>query len=109
MGKKKFNGEVIKEEKEMIMPAVEDMITMNECEEPKTVEHGKNREALYGVISKSGNLNLRERPSKDSKILAVLPAGSEVLILDDKDDIFYHVCLSTGVEGYCMKDYIILK
>lgn len=65
---------------------------------------------LMGVV-KPGRLNVRKQPSKDSEVLEVITKNSEVEIdlSDNEDTMFYKVRTKTGVEGYCMKEFISIK
>lgn len=60
-----------------------------------------------GVVIGCENLNIRSEANTNSKILSVIKVDSEVSI-DDKGSTekFYKVCTSSGVEGYCMRQYI---
>ena len=61
----------------------------------------------FGVVIGCENLNIRSEVNTNSKILSVIKVDSEVSI-DDKGSTekFYKVCTSSGVEGYCMRQYI---
>lgn len=64
---------------------------------------------LKGVVI-PGRLNVRKQPSKDSEVLEVITRNSEVEIgLDGETDEFYKVRTKSGVEGYCMKEFISIK
>jgi uncharacterized protein YgiM (DUF1202 family) len=64
---------------------------------------------LKGVVN-PGRLNVRKQPSKDSEVLEVITRNSEVEIgLDGETDEFYKVRTKSGVEGYCMKEFISIK
>ena len=54
-------------------------------------------------------LNIREAPTKDSKIVTVVPAGTILEIDEDpviQDLEWYPVCTEAGVKGYCMKCFV---
>ena len=52
-------------------------------------------------------LNLREQPSRESEVVTCLENGDEVLIDEtDSTDEFYKVCTASGIEGFCMKQFI---
>ena len=61
----------------------------------------------FGVVIGCENLNIRSEANTNSKIVSVIKVDSEVSI-DDKGSTekFYKVCTSSGVEGYCMRQYI---
>ena len=67
-------------------------------------------EPITGVVDNCIRLNVREKPSVDAEILTALEAGSEVRLLkDEMENGFYKVCTASGLEGYCMCEYIVLK
>lgn len=64
---------------------------------------------LMGIV-KPAKLNVRKQPSKNSEVLEVITKNSEVEIgLDGETDTFYKVRTKSGVEGYCMKEFINIK
>ena len=67
--------------------------------------------ATTGVVAGCMKLNVRENPNTDSNILAVINEGDEVTIDVDASitEDFYKITTATGLEGYCMKSYIVLK
>ena len=72
-----------------------------ELETPKTV---------FGVVSDCAALNIREEPSIDAKIVAVVAKGS-ILEIDagNCDDEWFGVCTASGIQGFCMADYVDIK
>lgn len=66
-------------------------------------------EETIGVVANCLRLNVREKPSKEANIICVIQLGSEVKIDEiESTDEFYKVCTETGVEGFCMKQYITI-
>lgn len=64
---------------------------------------------LKGIVNPS-RLNVRKQPSKDSEVLEIITKNSEVEIdFDGETDVFYKVRTKSGVEGYCMKEFISIK
>lgn len=64
---------------------------------------------IKGVVSNCTKLNLRAESNSDADILCEIPCSTEVEI--DKSAStkkFYKVYTATGMEGYCMKDYIVV-
>lgn len=62
------------------------------------------------VVCKEPVLNVRKEPSINGKILATIPAGTKVQIdpaLSTED--WYKVRAKKGVDGFCMKKYIVTK
>lgn len=79
-----------------------------EVVEPETVEAPKQ---TFGVVYKCEKLRIRQKPSKDSEVVTVVPADTEVEIIDiDKaaGKAWYKVFID-GEYGFCMKEYIIIK
>ena len=67
-------------------------------------------EPITGVVDNCLRLNIREKPSIDAEILTALEAGSEVRLLkDEMENGFYKICTASGLDGYCMCEYIALK
>ena len=67
-------------------------------------------EPITGVVNNCLRLNVREKPSVDAEILTALEAGSEVRLLKDEiENGFYKICTASGLEGYCMCEYVVLK
>lgn len=64
-----------------------------------------------GVVSGCNKLNVREKANKDSKSLCVIDKNTEVEIdlNASTTEEFYKVCTSSGIKGYCMKQYITVK
>lgn len=100
---------------ETAIPEVEVGITTavieNTQPEIKIVEETVNTvvlpETVTGVIVKCGRLNVRSNPNATANVLCVLNAGSEVAINVEKStDEWFNVCTATGVEGYCMREFV---
>ena len=62
---------------------------------------------LIGYVTDCVKLNVREAASKDSSVLCEIILNSKVIVDEENStDDFYKVTTETGVEGYCMKQYI---
>lgn len=84
------NENIDNENIEEVVPSIEDLV-------------------LKGVVNTS-RLNVRKQPTKDSEVIQIITRDSEVEIgLDGETDTFYHVRTKSGVEGYCMKEFIDVK
>lgn len=89
-------------EDELTAVNTEPAITITTEDEPN--------ELLTGVVVDCTRLNVRNAPNKGAKVVATIPAGTEVLIDGDQlDDEFYCVCTASGVEGFCMKQFIEIQ
>ncbi len=62
--------------------------------------------ASYATVSASSGLNLRETASSAARVLAVIPAGQKVELLE-LHDLWYKVRYN-GLTGYVMKRYLDL-
>ncbi len=63
--------------------------------------------AQGGKVTSNGSLNLRSKASTNSSVLARLPRGTKVLVLEDKGD-WYKVAYN-GMIGYVSDDYLSLS
>lgn len=89
----------MKKTKEVTAEEVLDEVVENK-EEKKSVKK------QYAVV-KGGNLNFRREPEAGTEILAVLPEGTKVeVIQNDKKSEWVHCLLSNGAEAYAMKEYL---
>lgn len=84
---------------------------IDEIVEPVTeetlVDDSTLESVLEAIVVNCSKLNVREKPSSDAKILCELKKGSVVLIeTENSTDTFYKIVTITGIEGYCVKEYI---
>ena len=100
-----------KEEKKVVDKKVlESPETKQENEITTEVEEPPKKEKVLGTVVNCPRLRVREHPSINAVVAAEIDEGSEVVINEDKStEEFYSVITATGLEGYCMKDYIQLK
>ena len=56
------------------------------------------------TVAYKGGLNLREKPSKDSNILAVLPFGEKVTVDNTVDTPYEWAAVKGG--GYVMREFL---
>ena len=65
---------------------------------------------VLGVVTDCLKLNIREKPSKDSRVVTVVTCLDELEIEkgDSKDD-WYAVCTGAGIEGFCMKKFVAVR
>lgn len=81
-----------------------------EIEEVLDEEVGEPKEELvYGNVNNCTSLNVRKYPERNAEVICTISYPSEVMITDDSDEVFYKVYTASGIEGYCMKDYIKLR
>ena len=77
------------------------------------VEEAPKKETKVGIVANCEKLNLRRSPLKDSdgaNIITELLSGVAVVIDEDESTPnFYKVTTETGLDGYCMKQFIELS
>lgn len=84
-----------------------ELVEAVEVEEPIVEEVVKQK---TGVVANCVRLNVRVAPAITADIKCEIKAGTEVVIDNDSStEEFYKVSLATGVEGFCMKDYIEIR
>lgn len=63
-----------------------------------------------GIVSGCTRLNVRNAPRTTAGIVCEIACGTEVEIDEQESTVdFYKVYTSSGIEGYCVKSYIIEK
>ena len=79
----------------------------------QTLEETPKKESKVGIVANCEKLNLRRSPLKDSdgaNIITELLSGVAVIIDEDESTPnFYKVTTETGLEGYCMRQFIELS
>lgn len=76
----------------------------------QTVEEAPKKETKVGVVAHCLKVNLRSEAITGNNIITVLPAGTALVIDEDETtDKFYKVTTETGLEGYCMRQFIELS
>ena len=75
--------------------------------EPEVTEEEIQNEQLVRVIPNL--LNIRFEAEKDATIVTIVSKDDELVLLD-KEPIngFYHIITKTGIEGYCMVEFVEL-
>lgn len=65
---------------------------------------------LTGIVADCRKLNVRKAPAANAPIVCTIPVDTEVEILvEESTDEFYYVYTASGVEGFCMRDYIAIN
>lgn len=63
-------------------------------------------DVVFGIVS-CGMLNVRKEPNVAAKAIAVVKRGTTLEIDQEKsNDEWLCVCTASGVEGYCMAQYV---
>ena len=77
------------------------------------VEESPKKESKVGIVANCEKLNLRRSPLKDSDganiITELLPGVAVIIDEDESTPNFYKVTTETGLEGYCMRQFIELS
>lgn len=72
-----------------------------------TDEEAQESTELVGTVANCVRLNVREAPNPTAPVICTIPRGTEVVIVEDEStDEFYAVYTATGIDGFCMKQYI---
>ena len=65
---------------------------------------------VIGVVTDCLKLNIREKPTKDSRVVTVVTCLDELEIdMGDSNDDWYAVCTATGIEGFFMKKFVAVR
>ena len=65
---------------------------------------------VYGIVANCDRLTVRKKPHRASDVLTVIEEDETVEItMYESTKNWYYVKTESGVEGYCMKDYIVRK
>ena len=87
---------------------IEQEVTEGETNiEPEVTEGEIQNKQLVRVIPNL--LNIRFSAEKDATIVTIVSKDDELILLD-KEPIngFYHIITKTGIEGYCMVEFVEL-
>lgn len=65
---------------------------------------------VFGVVTDCLKLNIREEPTKDSAVVAIVTCLDELKIdVNTSTDDWYAVCTASGIEGFCMKKFVAVR
>lgn len=88
--------------------ALDDLTDIIEEQESEVCEDTARN--MIGVVTDCLKLNIREKPSKDSRVVTVVTCLDELEIdMGDSNDDWYAVCTATGIEGFCMKKFVAVR
>lgn len=85
---------------------------IQETENESTVEEVNSTDSTQtiGFVSGCEKLYVRTEPSKDSEPLCIIEKDAELTVdLKKSTSSFFKVKTASGVEGYCMKDFIVTR
>lgn len=78
----------------------------NQPVEPVASDTNNNNIKILGVVESCGYLRVRKEPNKEADVIATIPVGTMVeLVNDEVIDGFYAVHIEAG-DGYCMAEFI---
>lgn len=67
-------------------------------------------EKVIGVVTDCLKLNIRQRPYKDSEVVAIAECLDELSIdIEASTNDWYAVCTVAGIEGFCMKKFVAVR
>lgn len=91
-------------------PVVEDETAVQETSDIPEVPVVPEVEAAFGIVTGCEKLNVRTNPNKNSAVVYVVEANTELNIdLDKSTDEWCYVSNAAGIEGFCMKTFIRMK
>lgn len=89
-------------------PVVDDSAEI--VEDTPVIETVEEVAEVFGVVTDCLRLNIREEPTKDSAVAAIVTCLDELKIdPDNSTDDWYAVCTASGVEGFCMKKFVAIR
>lgn len=64
---------------------------------------------VTGIVTNCTRLNVRKNPNSTAPVVAVIDASTDLVVyVDEAAGDFFKICTASGIEGFCMKDYISL-
>ena len=83
----------------------------NNLEDTKeSVEESKDKSEKVTAVVKCIRLNVRKEPFLESNKIGTLVTGDEITIdLSKSTDRWYKVYTASGLDGYCVKDFVEFK
>lgn len=77
------------------------------------IENEKGEEKIstkFGVVVNCFRVRVREQPKPDGKVLCEIDCLTNVMVdLKESTEKFYKIFTDSGIDGFCVKDYIALK
>lgn len=76
----------------------------------EVIETPVDDKTTVGYLTNCKKLNVRKKADANSEVLCIVDEKAILTIdLDKSTKDFYKVCTSSGIEGYCMKQFIAVK
>lgn len=90
-------------------PAADIQMAIEGVAEPEVIADPAP-DVLSAIVVDCAKLNVREEPSPKANVIAIIDASNEVVVHDSESfGNYYKICTASGIEGYCIKDYLSLK
>lgn len=68
------------------------------------------KEYAYGKVVGCKKLNIRVAPNAMATVAKTINKGSDVIIDEtESTDDFYKICTESGLEGFCMRQFIAIE
>lgn len=95
-------------EQDKVVASTESIPEVKKDTKPEVEKVEEPEEATkIGTVTDCGLLNVRNKPSMDSKVLFTIPESANVVIdLEKSTDDFYNIFTEVGLEGFVRKEYI---
>lgn len=78
-------------------------------EEDECITVKEDEKPILGKVDNCDKLNVREYPNVSASVLCTLVKSTEVMIVESEStEMFYKVYTTSGVNGFCMKDFITI-
>lgn len=88
----------------------EEIAEVNESEEVIKEATKEADSTVVGYVSGCLKLNIREEGYPGANVVCVVPEKTALLIeVAESNDEWYKVYTETGMEGFCMKQYVTLS
>ena len=90
---------------------VEDAVNVQKEEIEEEIKAGTSKEeTVTGEVINCTRLNIRKKPDSHSEVATVVNSGTELMIYPDSSTAeWYKVYTESGVEGFCMKNFVTVK
>ena len=88
--------------------AVEPEVIQDEIEEIEAVIETKP--IIQGIVDGCAKLNVRKQPVANAEVVCVIERNTKVMIDENEStDEFYKVCTVSGIEGFCVKRFVVIQ
>lgn len=112
MGKKRND---VPENLEVPMITEVETVEVSMITEVETVEVPQEitdepEEYQVGKVTGCDKLNVRVAPNAAATVAKTIKKGTEVMVVvNESTDDFYKICTESGLEGFCMKQFVAIQ